>query len=196
MTMYSIERGDQSKKPISPSEIIPRQLDEMTPVQQEFIQGVNADRAILNRSNFESIIDEAIKIGLVKSNETFSLIDIDTAIKIGLLKPNETLSQLDFVPYMKKVTPPIIIGSVNDPNKTSLDPEGGRLVFKRLIFDRKIQERDDGCVEITQSEVKIAVIDGKLNLLQQNGSYLPIGERQLIPAIHKAIKNPIRTEIN
>lgn len=189
-------RECQPKTSIFPQEITPRQLDETTPVQQEFIQGVDADRAILDQSNVESIINVAIKIGLVKPNETLSLIDIDTAIKFGLLKPNETLSQLESVTYMKKVTPPIIKDSVNDPNKSSLDPEGGRLVFKRLIFDRKIQERDDGRVEITQSEVRIAVIDGKLSLLQQNGSYLPIGEVHLKQTICEAIKNPIRTEIN
>jgi len=165
------EGEGQPKKPDFPSEIIPRQLDEMTPVQQEFIQGVNADRAVLER--VESIFTVAIKIGLVK--------------------PNETLSLLDSVNYTIKVTPPIIKASVNDPKKSSLDPEGGRLVFNKLIFNRKIREIE-GCVEITQSEVRIAVIDGKLSLLQQNGSYLPIGERQLKQTICEAIKNPIKTE--
>lgn len=175
MNPHFIDREDQSIKPTFPSEIIPRQLDEMTPVQQEFIQGVNADRAILDQSNVESIIAVAIKIGLVK--------------------PNETLSLLDSVNYTINVTPPIIKNSVNDSNKSSLDPEGGRLVFKKLIFDRKIQERD-GCVQITQSEIKIAVIDGKLSLLQQNSSYLPIGKGQLKQTICEAIKNPITTVTN
>ena len=155
-----------------PSGIIPRKSNIITEKgYQDFLQVVNIDRDFLEQSGVESIFKKAIKDNLVNPNETLSLSEGTVLIT------------------------PTIEFSVNNPDNSLLSSRENRLVYIKLIFDKKFHQIED-CVGFTQSEVQIAVIDNKLNLLQPDGQYRPIEKEQLEQTIYEAINNPVITEKN